>query len=158
MCKRRFCNFAAKLPVLGVTKPGLLFTLLIGGILVSNVSLAQDSVIAPLPITKNHTFHFLGRSAKRDAREGKLLITPFLFPGYAPDIEYSVAGGAIFSFKTRLGDTLLPISSVPVTLTYSSINSFIASSGWTTFWLHDKLRVNALIQYKASRDAATIFP
>lgn len=136
---------------MGITKPCPLLTFLIGGILLSNVSLAQDSLISPLP--KNHTFHFLGRPSNRNTREGKLLITPFFFPGYAPDIQYSIAGGAILSFKTRMGDTSLPISSVPITLTYSSINSFIASSGWTTFWLHDKLRINALIQYKASRDA-----
>jgi hypothetical protein len=90
---------------------------------------------------------------RQDNKQGKLLVTPFFLPGYSPDILFSLAGGAVFSFKTKKGDTLLPISSVPVTLTYSTIKAFIASSGWTTFWLHDKLRINALIQFKVSRDA-----
>jgi hypothetical protein len=100
-------------------------------------------------------FNFLGSSNTqyKQAREGKLLINPFFLPGYSPDIQFSLAGGAILSFKTKQNDSFLPRSSIPITLTYSSIHSFIASAGIITFWLHDKLRVNALIQYKVSRDA-----
>lgn len=104
------------------------------------------------PAPQKHRFHLLGQTSEQ-ASKGKLLVNPFFLPGYSPDIQLSIAGGAIFSFKTNPRDSLLPRSSVPVTLTYSSIKSFIASSGWTTFWLHDKLRIYALIQYKASRDA-----
>src|ERR1700748_516003 len=51
---------------------------------------------------------------KDEAQKGKFLVTPFLFPGYSPDIQYSLAGGGIFSFKTNPHDSLLPRSSVPV--------------------------------------------
>ncbi|WP_158559299.1 BamA/TamA family outer membrane protein [Deminuibacter soli] len=101
---------------------------------------------------KKKSFHLFGAPVKGPDK-GNLLVNPFFLPGYSPDIQFSLAGGAIFSFKTNKKDSLLPRSSVPITLTYSSIKSFIASSGWTTFWMHDKLRINALIQYKASRDA-----
>lgn len=90
---------------------------------------------------------------REEAREGKFLVTPFFLPAYSPDIAFSLAGGAIFSFRTQRADSALPTSSIPVTITYSSVHSFIASAGWTTFWLHDKLRVNALMQYKNTRDA-----
>ena len=104
---------------------------------------------------KKGIFNFLGSASSQNekAHQGKLLINPFFLPGYSPDIQFSLAGGAILSFRTKQSDSLLPRSSVPITLTYSSIHSFIASAGLTTFWLHDKLRVNALIQYKVSRDA-----
>src|SRR5579871_3097167 len=84
---------------------------------------------------KKGIFSFLGSNAveNKKANQGKLLVNPFFLPGYSPDIQFSLAGGAIFSFKTKQNDSLLPRSSVPVTVTYSSIHSFIASAGWTTF-------------------------
>jgi hypothetical protein len=131
----------------------LKLTFLIGCILIVCDTLAQDSLQPPPE--KSHTFHLLGplSGARAQAKQGKLLINPFLLPGYSPDIQFSLAAGAIISFKTRQGDSLLPRSSVPITVTYSSIHSFIASSGITTFWLHDKLRVNAFVQLRTSRDA-----
>ena len=39
-----------------------------------------------------------------------------------------------------------------MTVTYSSTGAFIASSSWVTFWLRDKLRINALLQYKSLDD------
>jgi len=116
---------------------------------ISILAVAQDS--ARVKEKKGLLYFF--RSRNQEAREGKLLVTPFFLPGYSPDIQFSLAGGSVFSFKTKKNDSLLPRSSVPVTITYSTIHAFIASSGWTTFWLHDKLRIYALIQYKLSRDA-----
>ena len=80
------------------------------------------------------------------------MLTPFLVPGYSPDIQFTLTAGGIFSFRTKSADSLLPRCSVPVTVTYSSAGAFIASSSWVTFWLHDKLRVNALLQYKSLDD------
>ena len=127
---------------------------MIGSLLAITAVAAQDtaSVKTGTPPAKIRTFHFLGGSSAGN-RQGKLQINPFVLPGYSPDIQFSIAGGAVISFKTKLGDSLLPTSSVPTTITYSSIHSFIFSMGFTTFWLHDKLRINALMQYKASRDA-----
>ena len=135
----------------------LRFTLLAGCLFLACNCFAQaahDSVSIDTANNKKHGLHLhlFGQPAD-SAHKDKLLINPFLFPGYSPDIQYSIAAGAIFSFKTNKQDSLLPRSSVPVTFTYSSIKSFIASAGFTTFWLHDHLRVNALIQLKVSRDA-----
>ena len=131
-----------------------MFSLLLVLISIASNAIAQDTATKDSlpPPAKKGLLHLFGQK-REDVNKGKLLVTPFFLPGYSPDIKFSLAGGAVFSFKTKQGDSLLPRSSVPVTLTYSSINAFIASSGWTTFWMHDKLRINALIQYKASRDA-----
>ena len=103
------------------------------------------------PVKKNF-FSFLGRNTEK-AKQGKLLITPFVLPGYSPDIKFSLAGGTIFSFRTNRLDTISPRSSIALTLSYSTIKAFVASSGWNLFWLHDHLRVYAFIQYRSSRDA-----
>lgn len=130
--------------------------LLTGSLLYMTISFAQDTIVPPPvtplpPIKKTSPFHFLGKVSGK-GQQDKLLINPFILPGYSPDIQFSLAAGAILSFKTKPGDSLLPRTSVPLTITYSSIHSFIASSGITTFWLHDKLRVNAFIQFRVSRD------
>ncbi|MDR3711889.1 MAG: BamA/TamA family outer membrane protein [Puia sp.] len=134
-------------------KTRIKFLLLFIGIV--HCSFAQDrsvpDTIPPAPKEKGF-FDFLAPH-RAEAAKGKFLATPFVFPGYSPDIQYSLAAGAIFSFKTSPKDSLLPRSSVPITLTYSTIKAFIASSGWTTFWLHDHLRIYALIQYKLNTDA-----
>ncbi len=124
-------------------------------IVIAHFSFAQnghptDSL--PGPPLKKHSFHLLGGQNEK-AREGKLLLTPFFFPGYTPDIQYSVAGGAIISFSTKPSDSTLPRSSTPLTVTYSSTHAFILSTSMITFWLHDHLRVYAFIQYKNYMDA-----
>jgi hypothetical protein len=112
----------------------------------------KRDTVASTPKKKHGLQHLLGQSGG-SAHDGETLINPFFFPGYSPDIQFSLAAGAIISFKTKQSDTLLLRSSAPITVTYSSIKSFIASSGWTTFWLQNRLRINALVQYKVSRDA-----
>src|ERR1700761_834754 len=100
------------------------FKLLVACLLLSGAALAQsgrDSTSAPAK--KKKTYHFFGEAA--DSTNGqKTLINPFFFPGYSPDIQLSVAAGAIISFKTNQRDSLMPRSSIPITVTYSTIKSF----------------------------------
>jgi len=133
---------------------GMRLKLLIFCLFTTGVSFAQNKTDSTDTHKKHDNWlHLFGGQNAEDARKGKPLITSFIFPGYSPDIQYSLAAGAVVSFKTNRADSLLPRSSVPITFTYSTIKSFIASAGFTTFWLHDKLRINSLIQYKLSRDA-----
>jgi len=86
------------------------------------------------------------------ARRKNFLTTKFMVPGYSPDILFSLTAGCIFSFKTDAGDLLLPRSSVPLTFTYSSAGAFIANLNLVSYWLHDRLRVNMLLQFRSLRD------
>jgi hypothetical protein len=116
----------------------------------TNVHVADS--VPPTPRVKKGLFHIF--SVRRDeGKTGKLLVTPFFLPAYSPDIAFSLAGGAIFSFKTLRSDTSLPESSIPVTVTYSSVHSFIASASYTLFFHHDQFRIYGLSQYKNTRDA-----
>lgn len=85
-------------------------------------------------------------------REGKLLISPYAAPSYSPELSLNLAGGLLFTFRTSQKDTALPRSSAPLSFTISSNGSFILSSFPTTFWFHDKLRINAALQYRNQKD------
>ncbi len=79
-------------------------------------------------------------------------ITPFVAPGYSPELQFSLSGGALASFTTNRKDTTLLRSSVPVTFTISSTGSWLFTSNWTTYFKENKLRINATLQYRDLAD------
>lgn len=85
-------------------------------------------------------------------KQGDMIITPVIGPGYTPELGFSIAGGALISFKTKKSDPGLQRSSVPITVGFSSTGAFFVSSKVTTFWLSDKLRVNADFWFKNMPD------
>ncbi len=86
------------------------------------------------------------------AKKGEFMITPMAGPGYTPELGFSLAGGALMSFKTNKSDSLLQRSSIPMTVGISSTGAVFVSSKATTFWLQDRLRVNADIWFKHMPD------
>jgi len=112
-------------------------------------AISTDSI--PRLAWKKNILHFSRNTSDPDIQQ-RFLLTPFLVPGYSPDIQFTVTAGGIFSFKTAKKDSILPRSSVPATLTYSTTGAFIASSNWVTFWFHDRLRINSLLQYRSLKD------
>ncbi len=91
---------------------------------------------------------------KRQIKEqqGKFLITPVIGPGYTPELGFSLAGGALMSFLTKKNDSLLQRSSVSATLGVSTTGAIFLSTKVASFWLHDKLRINADIWFKNMPD------
>lgn len=107
--------------------------------------------------TDSTTIHlsWLKRMQLRNAqkvKEGTLLITPVIGPGYTPEMGFSIAGGALMSIRTDKSDSLLQRSSFPITIGMSTGGAFFVSSKMTTFWMHDKLRINADIWFKSMSD------
>jgi hypothetical protein len=137
----------------GLYNKGLCLKLLICCIMMVQISVAREIFNDSIPIGTGKT-HFLrfGNKTVDQYHQGNWVLTPFLLPGYSPDIQFALTGGGLFSFKTRRNDSLLPRSTVPVTFTYSSTGAFVASSNWATYWLHDNLRINCLLQYRAMKD------
>ncbi len=80
-------------------------------------------------------------------KEGKLLITPLMGPAYTPELGFTIAGGVLTSWRTDKKDTTLQRSSIPFNLGVGfktdGLSAFFISAKPTTFWLHDKLRINA---------------
>ncbi len=91
-------------------------------------------------------------NTKQREREGKLLITPFVGPGYTPELGFSLAGGALISFKTNQSDSISPRSSVPVNIGWSTKGAVFASSKISSYWLEDKLRLNVDVWFKNMPD------
>jgi len=109
----------------------------------------KDSTTAA---NKRSFFDRLLNNRQNKVKNNGTRVTYFVLPGYSPDIKLSIAFGSIISLRTNRNDSLLPISSFPITISYSTNKSLVASSGIQTFWLHDKLRVYGFLQYRSSRD------
>ncbi len=85
-------------------------------------------------------------------KEGKLMITPFMAPGYTPELGALLAAGALVSFKTNKKDPLMKRSSIPISISYSTNKAVVFSSQFTSYWMHDNLRINADVWYKDMPD------
>src|SRR5688572_555057 len=85
-------------------------------------------------------------------KNGEFLISPFIGPGYSPELKFSLAGGVLISFRSTKSDTTLLRSSAPVSVTVSSTGAFIFNSNLTSYWLHDKLRITGALQIRNMPD------
>jgi hypothetical protein len=85
-------------------------------------------------------------------QDGKMVMTPYIAPVYSPELEFAISGGALVTFSTKPGDTLLTRSSVPVAFTISSNGSMLLTSYWTTFFLSNKLLLTGIFQFRDLAD------
>lgn len=84
--------------------------------------------------------------------EGRSLISPLIAPGYTTELGAFLAVGGLWSFKTNRDDDKIQRSSMPFTLSYTSTGAIVFNAKPTTFWLADKLRIDADIWYKNMPD------
>ncbi len=109
---------------------------------------AQDS-------TKTENLSWIKRfQLKHEAKErsGAFMITPLLGPGYTPELGFTIAGGILTSWRTDKSDTTLQRTSVPLNIGYGTNNAFFINSKIASFWMHDKLRVYADVNFKNMDD------
>lgn len=98
------------------------------------------------------------KKAKRDSvkadkiAKGKFMVTPILAPAYSPELGVIFTIGAFTSFKTNPKDSLIQRSSFPFTASYTTTGAVVANGFLTTYWLEDKLRINADFWYKDMPD------
>ena len=79
------------------------------------------------------------RSKKKEDRNFR--VTPFVAPGYTPELGFVIAGGALFSFSTEFENKELPRSSISTSLSFGVSGNYTVSVIGNTYWLNDKLRV-----------------
>ncbi len=116
------------------------FTLISHALSAQNVNKEQEQV-------RDMINPDLIKSEKPDGKD-RTKITPFIAPGYSPELQFSLSGGALASFSTNKKDTSLLRSTVPLTFTISSTGSWLFTSNWTTYFKQNKLRINATLQYR----------
>ena len=94
------------------------------------------------------------RKAKKEQKikEGKLMITPLAGPAYTPELEFTLAGGVMLSFKTNPTDSLIQRSSSPLMLGVSSTGAVFFGTRFTSFWKQDTWRIYADINFKDMPD------
>jgi outer membrane protein assembly factor BamA len=78
------------------------------------------------------------RRAKREF--GHSQFTPFMVPSYAPELEFLISAGGLYSFKSQKKDPLLERSSLPFSVGYSSNGSIQVSAKLTFYGKQDKTR------------------
>lgn len=74
---------------------------------------------------------------------GKFRVTPVLAPAYNPEMEFLVVGGALMSWKVGRNPLRIQRSTLTATVSYSTIGALNLNSTLTSFWLDDRLRINA---------------
>jgi outer membrane protein assembly factor BamA len=98
------------------------------------------------------------RKARRDSikadkiAKGKLMITPLAGPGYTPELGGLIAATTMISFKTSGEDSLVQRSSLPTAIGITTTGAYFFSSILTSYWLQDKLRINADLWFKDMPD------
>jgi hypothetical protein len=94
------------------------------------------------------------RKQKRQLKieQGKPLLTPLAGPAYTPELEFTLAGGFLLSYKTNPRDSLIQRSSSPLMFGVSSTGAYFFSSIVSTYWLEDKLRIYGDIWFKNMPD------
>ena len=80
-------------------------------------------------------------------------ITPFLTPGYTPDLKFTVATGTLISFRTDKSDSIQIRSSIPIALVYSFDTKSIGFyTNYNLFFPKDKYRIYASVLYRKQGD------
>lgn len=85
-------------------------------------------------------------------KDGRLMFTPVVGPGYTPELGFTFAGGAMLSFKTNKTDSIIQRSSMPIMGGVTSTGAIFLNSKITSFWLADKIRAYGEIVYKDMPD------
>lgn len=70
-------------------------------------------------------------------------ITPYIAPGYTPEMGGLVVGGGLLSFMTSMTDTVSQRSSMPIAFSYSTTGALMAAVILTSFWNEDQIRIQA---------------
>jgi hypothetical protein len=79
-------------------------------------------------------------------------VTPYVAPGYTPELGALLAAGGLFSFKTSMADTVSQRSNFPVVMSYSTTGAVTANTILTSFWLEDRLRIPVDLWFKSMPD------
>jgi hypothetical protein len=94
------------------------------------------------------------RKAKNQEKidQGKFMITPLAGPAYTPELRFTLAVGIMTSFKTNRKDSLIQRSSAPIMAGITSTGAYFIGTKLSTFWLQDKIRSYADINFKNMPD------
>src|SRR5262245_33888450 len=92
------------------------------------------------------------------ANEKKVMLTPFLAPGYTPEMGLLLSLGALVSFRTspalKAGaiSELVQRSTITFNGSYSTSQALNLNADLSSFWMGDRLRIYTKFSYKDMPD------
>ncbi len=72
---------------------------------------------------------------------GKGMFTPFVAPAYTPEMKFLVSVGGLYTFKTQKDNPRLERSSIPISISYSTNNSFYGVINLNMYGRDDRYRI-----------------
>ncbi len=84
--------------------------------------------------------------------DGRPLLTPFITPGYTPELGGIFAGGGFLSFKTDINNKELLRSTLPITFSYSTSGALTLISKPTLYFKNNRLIIETELWYKSMPD------
>jgi hypothetical protein len=81
-------------------------------------------------------------SSSGRGKEKNFRASPFLAPGYSPELGFVLAGGGLFTFSTDISNENLNRSNFNAVMGFGTTGSIFGQSLWKTYWLQDRLRAN----------------
>lgn len=84
--------------------------------------------------------------------DGRPLLTPFITPGFTPELGAIVAGGGFLSFKTDRNDKDLDRSTVPISFSYSTSGAIALISKPIIYFKNKVLFLESDLWYKSMPD------
>lgn len=84
--------------------------------------------------------------------DGRWLLTPFITPGYTPELGIMLSGGGYLSFKTDRGDINSKRSSIPLSFSYSSVGAKVFNSFPIIYLMGERLIFEGEFWYKTMPD------
>jgi hypothetical protein len=85
-------------------------------------------------------------------KERNFRVTPFVAPGYTPELGFVITAGGLFSFSTNPENEDLNRSNFSVNIGYGTSGAVFGSSLWNTYWLNDRVRANLALWLKDMSD------
>jgi hypothetical protein len=83
---------------------------------------------------------------------GRGIFTPFIAPAYTPEMKFFISAGGLYSFKTQKSNPLLERSSIPISLNYSTNNSFYLNIKLNIYGRSDRYRIIGEYRLKSMPD------
>lgn len=79
-------------------------------------------------------------------------VTPYVAPGYTPEMGALLAAGGLFSFASDPVDTACRRSNFPVAVAYSTTGAITCSAVLASYWDGDRVRVPVDLWFKSMPD------
>lgn len=91
-------------------------------------------------------------SATDGEKKKNFRVSPFITPGYTPELGFVITAGGLFTFSTDPSDEDLKRSNFSANIGYGTTGAIFGSSLWNTYWLDDKMRINLALWFKNMAD------